>query len=109
MPSEYSYVHGQPGYWRVRFDDWNGWEAPHIHATQGDRELQVYTQTLEIKNQSGRFSSSEIEEIQDIASSYANNYCLSINEDMFETNNIDKLIELRQALISIVEPKKHVK
>ena len=56
MPSEYSYVHGQPGYWRVRFDDWNGWEAPHIHAAQGDRELQVYTQTLEIKNQNGRFS-----------------------------------------------------
>ena len=32
MPNEYSYVHGQPGYWKVRFDDWNGWEAPHIHA-----------------------------------------------------------------------------
>ena len=54
MPSEYSFVHGQPNYWRVRFDDWNGWEAPHIHASQGGRELQVYTQTLAIKNQTGR-------------------------------------------------------
>lgn len=109
MPSEYSYVHGQPGYWRVRFDDWNGWEAPHIHATQGDRELQVYTQTLEIKNQNGRFSSSEVEEIKNIAKSYANNYCLSINENMFDTNNIDKLMKLRKFLISMVGPKKHVK
>ena len=56
MPSEYSFVHGQPNYWRVRFDDWNGWEAPHIHASQGGRELQVYTQTLAIKNQTGRFT-----------------------------------------------------
>jgi len=109
MPSEYSYVHGQPGYWRVRFDDWNGWEAPHIHAMQGDRELQVYTQTLEIKNQSGRFSSSEIEEIKNIARSYANNYCLTLNEDMFNIDNIDKLKELRKILTSMVEPKKNVK
>ncbi len=109
MPSEYSYVHGQPNYWRVRFDDWNGWEAPHIHAMQGDRELQVYTKTLEIKNQNGRFSSSEIEEIRNIARSYANNYCLSISENMFEANDINKLMELKQILISMVEPKKHVK
>ena len=94
MPNEYSYVHGQPGYWKVRFDDWNGWEAPHIHAMQGDRELQVYTKTLEIKN---------------IARSYANNYCLSINENMFDTNSIDNLVELKQLLISMVEPKKYVK
>lgn len=112
MPREYSNVHGQPGYWQVRFDDWNGWEAPHIHATQGDRELQVYTQTLEIKNQNGRFSNSEIEEIKSIARSYNNNYCLTINEDMFNIDsidNIDQLIELRQILTSIVEPKKNVK
>lgn len=109
MPSEYSYVHSQPGYWRVRFDDWNGWEAPHIHAMQGERELQVYTQTLEIKNQTGKFSSSEIEEIKNIARSYANNYCLSIDENMFETNNIDKLIELKEILTSMVETKKYVK
>ena len=109
MPSEYSYVHGQPGYWRVRFDDWNGWEAPHIHAMQGDRELQVYTQTLEIKNQTGRFSASEIEEIKNIARLYANNYCLHINENMFEINNVDKLMELKEFLNSVGETKKYVK
>lgn len=109
MPSEYSYVHGQPGYWKVRFDDWNGWEAPHIHAKQGDRELQVYTQTLEIKNQSGRFSSSEIDEIKDIASSYAKNYCLTINKNTFAENDINKLIELREFLLSMAEPKKHAR
>jgi hypothetical protein len=76
---------------------------------QGDRELQVYTKTLEIKNQVGRFSSSEIEEIKNIARSYANNYCLSINENMFDTNSIDNLVELKQLLISMVEPKKYVK
>lgn len=109
MPSEYSYVHGQPGYWKVRFDDWNGWEAPHIHAMQGDRELQVYTKTLEIKNQTGRFSSAEIDEIKNIAKSYANNYCLSINNDMFTTNDIEKLIEVKEMLLSMVESKKHVR
>lgn len=87
--------------WRVRFDDWNGWEAPHIHASQGDRELQVYTQTLEIKNQSGRFSSAEIDEIKRIAASYANNYCISIDEEMFSNNQeINKLLLLKQTLLS---------
>jgi hypothetical protein len=70
VPSEYSFVHRQPNYWQVRFDDANGWEAPHIHAKQGDRELQVYIETLDIKNQNGRFSYDEIEEIRDIASNY---------------------------------------
>lgn len=70
MPSEYSYVHGQPNYWRVRYDEWNGWENAHIHASQGERELQVYTDSLEIKEQSGRFSRDEIEEIKDIARKY---------------------------------------
>lgn len=109
MPSEYSYVHGQPGYWRVRFDDWNGWEAPHIHAMQGDRELQVYTQTLEIKNQSGRFSYDEIEEIKDIASSYANHYCLTLNESMFSADDVNKLTNLKEMLISTLEAKTYVK
>lgn len=109
MPSEYSYVHGQPGYWKVRFDDWNGWEAPHIHVTQGDRELQVYTRTLEIKNQSGKFSSAEIEEIKAIASSYANNYCLTINNNMFDTTDVEKLIEFKEMLLSLTETKKHAK
>ena len=103
MPSEYRYVHGQPGYWKVRYDSWNGWEAPHIHAMQGDRELQVYTESLEIKNQKGRFSSDEIEEIRNIARSYANNYCLSVNENMFETDNLNKLMKLNENLISMIE------
>ena len=51
----------------------------------------------------------EIEEIKNIARSYANNYCLSINENMFDTNSIDNLVELKQLLISMVEPKKYVK
>lgn len=109
MPSEYSYVHGQPGYWRIRFDDWNGWEAPHIHAMQGDRELQVYTQTLQIKNQTGRFSSAEIDEIINIAKSYSSNYCLSLNENMFESSNINELKNLKETIISMVDTKKYVK
>ena len=96
MPSEYSYVHGQPNYWRVRFDDWNGWEAPHIHARQGDRELQVYVQTLAIKR---------------IAQSYANNYCLSIHEKMFslENNELNKLMMLKKIFSSSKEKISHVK
>lgn len=109
MPSEYSYVHGQPGYWRIRFDDWNGWEAPHIHAMQGDREIQIYTKTLEIKNQSGRFSPSEIEEIKNIARSYANNYCLTIDDNMFNTNNIERLMEFKRIILSMDEAKKYVR
>lgn len=89
MPSEYSFVHGQPNYWRVRFDDWNGWEAPHMHASQGGRELQVYTQTLAIKNQTGRFTVDEVNEIKMIASSYANRYCLSVDGELFNTNEIE--------------------
>lgn len=70
---------------------------------QGDRELQVYTESLEIKNQKGRFSSDEIEEIRNIARSYANNYCLSVNENMFETDNLNKLMKLNENLISMIE------
>jgi len=70
MPSEYSNVHGQPNYWNVRFDEWNGWENDHIHAKQGQRELQVYTESLGIKNQDGKFSKDEIEEIKTIAKKY---------------------------------------
>lgn len=109
MPSEYSYVHGQPGYWKVRFDDWNGWEAPHIHAMQGDRELQVYTKTLEIKNQTGKFSSDEIEEIKNIARNYTSNYCITIDNEMFNANNTEKLMELKRVLLSLTETKKHVR
>lgn len=109
MPSEYSYVHGQPGYWKVRFDDWNGWEAPHIHAMQGDRELQVYTKTLEIKNQTGKFSSAEIEEIKNIARNYTNNYCITIDNEMFNANNTEKLMKLKRVLLSLTETKKHVR
>ena len=111
MPSEYSYVHGQPNYWRVRFDDWNGWEAPHIHARQGDRELQVYVQTLAIKNQNGRFTNEEIEEIKRIAQSYANNYCLSIHEEMFSLENteLNKLMMLKKIFSSSNEKTSHVK
>ena len=56
MSSYYSYVHRQPGYWKVRYDSAKGWEGPHIHVSQGDRELQVYTNTLDIRHQDGRFS-----------------------------------------------------
>lgn len=113
MPSHYSYVHRQPGYWKVRYDSWNGWEAPHIHASQGDRELQVYTNTLEIKHIDGRFSAQEIEEIKDIARSYANNYCMIIYEEMFDSNNINELQNLKELLNCINEPinepKKYIK
>ena len=111
MPSEYSDVHGQPNYWRVRFDDWNGWEAPHIHASQGDRELQVYVQTLAIKNQNGKFTNAEIEEIKKIAKSYSSNYCLAINEEFFNSGNseLDTLMMLKKIFSSLNEKTNHVR
>ena len=113
MPSHYSYVHRQPGYWKVRYDSSKGWEGPHIHVSQGDRELQVYTNTLDIKHIDGRFSAREIEEIKDIARYYANNYCMTIYEEMFDSNNINELQNLKELLNCINEPinepKKYIK
>lgn len=70
MSKEYSYTHQQPDYWEIRFDAFNGTEAAHIHAKQGDRELQVITSTLRLKHQDGEFSKEEIKEIVKIASKY---------------------------------------
>lgn len=111
MPSEYSYVHDQPAYWRVRFDEWNGWEDSHIHAMQGSRELQVYTKTLEIKNQVGRFSREEIDEIKQIARKYASNYCLAINEEFFNRENDDmtRLSILQDLLFSFQDGQNHAR
>ncbi|MEG0022327.1 MAG: hypothetical protein RSB77_03985 [Bacilli bacterium] len=109
MPSEYSYVHRQPDYWKIRYDAPNGWEAEHIHAKQGDRELQVYTDSLAIKNQDGRFSYDEVEEIRDIARLYRNNYLLEIDTDDFSLpNNIDELNDLKNTILNNISKQKRI-
>ena len=66
-----SRVHRVPNYWAVRYDDPSGWENAHICVTQGDRELQVYTNSLDIKEEpKGKFTNDEINEIKEIAKTY---------------------------------------
>lgn len=70
MVKKYSQVYRVPDYWTVRYDEWKSYEASHIHVTQGGREIQVYVNSLDIKNQDGRFTNDEIEEIKEIAKEY---------------------------------------
>ena len=70
MAKEYSNVHKQPRYWNVRYDEWNGFEGAHIVITQGDRELQIYLESLDLRFQEGHFDTDEIEELKEIAKEY---------------------------------------
>ena len=70
MAKKYSYVHKQPNYWDVRYDEWNGYEGPHIVVSQGGRELQIYLKTLDLRHQVGSFDTDEILELIEIAKEY---------------------------------------
>lgn len=58
-------------YWEVHFHAWAGKEGDHIIVTQGGREIQIYTSTLDIKDRAiSRWTTEEIEELREIAKSY---------------------------------------
>lgn len=54
----------------VRYDEWNGYESAHIVVKQGERELQIYLKSLDLRHQNGSFSTDEIEELIEIAKEY---------------------------------------
>lgn len=83
MPRFDSEVHRQSNYWQVRYDAWNGWEAAHVHVSQGGREIIIFTETLDIRSISGRFSNDEIAEAMGIASYYADSNYLYISPEMY--------------------------
>lgn len=97
MPSKYSLVHRQPNFWNVRFDDSNGWEAPHIHAKQRGRELIVILSSLKIRQQVGDFSRDEINEIRNIAVSYRGKE-KNLKDFKSKKNEKDSLINFREIL-----------
>ena len=76
MPSEDSKVHKERDYWNVsihrRTGSGHGREGDHILVRKGSREIQIFTNSLDIRHISNNydFSKDEIAELKDIAKKY---------------------------------------
>ena len=63
MPAKDSKLHKSKNYWILDYHPFGKGERPHLHISQGDRELVILLDNLEIKHNDKKISKKELKEI----------------------------------------------